>query len=282
MSTPGAQELGRLLKQLVEDAGVSAAEVGRRVGRSEAAMSRYLHGKGQGPPKPELVRAIVAATGQSGTDLGEEAVRLAEDLVNPRVVLLRPGSATSQRRYKEAEAETALVLDFAGLLVPGLLQTPAYLREVFEAAGQDPELVEANVADRIARQARLDDPAHRFVEVLTEGALRWHIIGPGVMAEQCDVIASRAREDTDGRVQIGVIPWWRPGRVFPMTNFTVYDDRVAIVGTDFGTAYMTSPKDVAAYAAQHAQLCEWAVFGEAAAVEVERIAEEYRALQTEQ
>lgn len=277
MSTPGAGELGRLLKRMVDDAGLSAAEVGRRVGRSEAAMSRYLHGKGQGPPKPDLVRAIAAAC-QASTELVDEALRLAEDLVHPRVVLLRPGSATSQQRFREAEAETDRVLNFAGLLVPGLLQTSAYARAVFESAGQEPEMVEANVRDRLGRQERLDDPAHRFVEVMTEGALRWHIVGPAAMAEQCDVIAARARADTAGRVRVGIIPWTRPVDVFPMTNFTVYDEGVAVVGTDFGTAFMTHPRDIATYRGQHARLCELAVWDEQAANEIDRIGGEYRSL----
>ena len=203
--------------------------------------------------------------------------RLAEDLVNPRVVVLRPGSLTSQRRWSDAEAETAVVRDFAGLIVPGLLQTPAYARAVFEAGGQNAEAVETNVADRMERQARLDDPEHRFVEVMTEGALRWHIIGPEVMAEQCAVIAARAARDDD-RVRVGIIPWTRAGRVFPMTNFTVYDDRVAIVGTDFGTAYISHPRDIAKYGRQHDALSALAVFGADAAREVERIGREYRGL----
>jgi transcriptional regulator with XRE-family HTH domain len=277
LTTPGAEELGRLLKQIVEKAGLSAAEVGRRIGRSESAMSRYINGKGQGPPKPSLVREIATACGASPSDV-EDAVRLAEDLVNPRVVLLRPGSATSQRRWRDAEAETELVLDFAGLIVPGLLQTPAYSRAVFQAGGQDEVTAAANAEDRIGRQSRLDDPAHRFVEVMTEGALRWHVLSPRVMAEQCDVIAARARSDSSGRVRVGVIPWTRAGRVFPMTNFTVYDDRVAIVGTDFGTAYITHPRDVAGYAAQHSELAELAVWGKDAAREVDRIGDEYRAI----
>lgn len=274
MSTPGAGELSRLLRQLVGDAGMSAAEVGRRIGKSESTMSRYL--QGVVVPKPAVVRSIIAAIGAADHEVADEAARLADDLVAPRVVVLRPGTLTAQRRWAEAEAETALVRDFGALIVPGLLQSAPYARAVFTAAGQTGQLLEGNVRARMRRQECLAESERRFVEVLTEGALRWQVLAPDLMVEQCDAVASRAREG--GQVQVGFIPWTRTVSVFPMTNFTIYDERAVVVGTDFGTAYIAGPRDVAIYVEQHRQLCNLAVFGEDAAREVERVGREYRAV----
>jgi transcriptional regulator with XRE-family HTH domain len=281
MTSPGRDELARALRNLIDAAGLVPAEVARRAGISEATMSRYLNKKVV--PSPAAVRKIVTAAGQGGTDDAQQAVQLAEDLragAARRVVLLRSGTATAQKRFAEIEAEATHVASFTPLIVPGLLQTEAYARAVFTSGGQSGPRLEENLRGRIEqRQKLLDDPDHRFTQIVTEGALRWHAGGPAVMAEQVEHIAHRARLDTGGRVQIGIIPWSTPVDLFPLTNFDLYDDeRAVIVGTNFGTNYLDRPLDVAVYVRMFQRLRELAVFGDAAVAEIERIAGEYRAL----
>lgn len=279
MTSPGRDDLARSLRHLIDAAGLLPAEVARRAGISEATMSRYLSTKVV--PSPAAVRKIVTAAGQGETDDAQQAVQIAEDLragAARRVVLLRAGTATAQKRFAEIEAAATHVASFTPLIVPGLLQTEAYARAVFSAGGQTGPKLEANVRDRVEqRQKLLDDPEHRFTQIMTEGALRWHATGPSVMAEQAEHIARQARRDTGGRVQIGIIPWSTPADLFPLTNFDLYDDeRAVIVGTNFGTNYLDRPLDVAVYVRMFRRLRELAVFGDAAADEVERIAADYR------
>ncbi|WMX45802.1 helix-turn-helix transcriptional regulator [Streptomyces roseicoloratus] len=107
----------------------------------------------------------------------------------------------------EAEALATGIKEFAPLLVPGLLQTPAYAREVFRAyqptATEDEidELVDA----RIVRGRLLDDPTTPWLwVVLGEAVLRQAVGGPAVMAEALRHIAELARRH---RVIVQVVPF---------------------------------------------------------------------------
>lgn len=277
---PGRGELVSELRDLIARAGVVPAEVARLTGISEATLSRYLNAKVV--PGPGAVRKIVTALGTAGTDRAERAVALAEDLragTASRVVVLRSGTATRQRRYAEIESGSEHITSFTPLLVPGLLQIEPYARAVFSSAGQAGETLERNLRDRISgRQALLASPGHRFTQVMTEGALRWQVRSAALMSEQVRHIARMAERDTGGRVRIGIIPWTATVDVFPLTNFDLYDDqRAVIVGTDFGTSFLDRPRDVAVYVEQFGRLARSAAFDGDAVPELERIAADYDA-----
>lgn len=280
MSTPGRDDLTAALRGLVDSLKLSAAEVSRRTGMSEATVGRYIGSiQTSSLPKLSQVRKMVDALGMAHTPEGREAVQLAEDLnaANARVVLLRSGSATSQRRFQEIESGYTHIATFGALIVPGLLQTEAYMRVVFAAGGQSPEVVDRNVAGRLARQERLNDPGCRFTLLVAEGALRWQAESVTVMADQMDRLAEVAGRDTGGRVRVGVIPWTAAVDLFPRSSFDLYDDeRAVIVGTDFGTAYLDKPRDVEVYVRQFRRLSELALFGDDARRVFERVAQEYR------
>ncbi len=280
MSRPGHADLADALRKLVAESGLLPAEVARRSGISEATVSRYLNGRVR--PSPEKVGLLADAVGLRGSDTAADAVRLAEDLRSgaaSRVVVLRSGTATSQRRYAEIEAAADHVAGFTCTLVPGLVQTPRYARAVFTAGGQSGDVLETNLRDRLSvRQRRLDDPARRVTQVITEGALSWHIGSPDLMIEQLEHVATLCRTDSGGRVRIGVIPSRQPADLFPRTDFDVYDDRAVIVGTDFGTCFLDRPLDVAGYVERFRRLTALAAFGDGAATELDRIVERYRAM----
>ncbi|MGW4158077.1 helix-turn-helix domain-containing protein [Streptomyces sp. NPDC004788] len=107
----------------------------------------------------------------------------------------------------EAEAEATGIKEFAPLLVPGLLQTPAYAREVFRAyqptAAED--TIDELVSARLERGRLLDDPTKPLLwVVLGEAVLRQEVGGPAVMAEALRHIAGLARRH---RVIVQVLPF---------------------------------------------------------------------------
>jgi transcriptional regulator with XRE-family HTH domain len=280
MSRPGHAELADAVRRLVAESGLLPAEVARRSGISEATVSRYLNGRIR--PSPEKIAVLAEALGLGASTAAADAIRLAEDLRSgaaSRVVVLRSGTATSQRRYAEIEAAAAHVATFTCTIVPGLLQTERYARAVFIAGGQSGDALDANLRDRLSvRQRRLQDPARRVTQVVTEGALSWHVGSPDLMIEQLDHLATLTRTDSQGRVRIGVIASRQPTDLFPRTDFDVYDDQAVIVGTDFGTCFLDRPHDVSGYVQRFRRLTELAVFGEDAAAELDRIAERFRAM----
>jgi transcriptional regulator with XRE-family HTH domain len=107
----------------------------------------------------------------------------------------------------ETEAQTTAIREYTPLLVPGLLQTPAYARAVNRA--YDPtapeETVDEWVEGRMARTRLLDHPTKPMLwAVLDEAALRRETGGRGVMAEALRHIADLSRR---GRIIVQVLPF---------------------------------------------------------------------------
>lgn len=277
MTTPGRDDLARALGQLITASGMTAAEVAVRAGVSKSTPSRYINGKVL--PKLAVVRQLVEATGLGDTNEAADIRQLAEDLhqgAASRVVLLRPGSATNQRQWTKMLADSQRVDAFHVAAVAGPVQVEAYVRAIFGPGGVAPN--ENKVEERLAQGKLLDDDAHSFALVMTEGALRVNLGGPAVMAEQLDHLARWARAETAGRVEIGIIPWTTSVERLELTGFDMYDQAKVVIGTGFGTAYLDKPRDVAGYVERFARVRALAGFGEAAAAEFERVGAEYRAL----
>ncbi|MFF7411053.1 helix-turn-helix domain-containing protein [Streptomyces lydicus] len=91
----------------------------------------------------------------------------------------------------ELEARAARIQAFNASLVPGLLQTPAYMCALFAEgkAGISPEEVDSLAAARLGRQEilRRDCPPD-FWWIINEAALRQAVGGPAVMHEQLAVL----------------------------------------------------------------------------------------------
>lgn len=84
------------------------------------------------------------------------------------------------------EAEAVAIWNYESLFIPGLLQTPAYARAVFEGSlPMGEQEIDTNVKVRIERQEVLSrDTPPRLWAVIDEAALHRQVGGPGVMAEQ--------------------------------------------------------------------------------------------------
>ncbi|WP_406861685.1 helix-turn-helix transcriptional regulator [Streptomyces sp. HUAS MG47] len=96
----------------------------------------------------------------------------------------------------EAEAVATTIKEFEPLLIPGLIQTPAYAQALFRAyrptadEAQSDEFVEA----RLTRRRLLDKPTRPLLWVmLGEAALRQEVGGAAVMAEALRHVATLTR-----------------------------------------------------------------------------------------
>ncbi|MDT0345205.1 helix-turn-helix domain-containing protein [Streptomyces litchfieldiae] len=90
------------------------------------------------------------------------------------------------REFMKLEAEAEFISFYAAHIVPGLLQTEAYAREVLSCDPETPDdEVETLVRARLSRQERLTSERPPFHwTVLDEAALRRPIGGPAAMREQ--------------------------------------------------------------------------------------------------
>ncbi len=91
------------------------------------------------------------------------------------------------RRVMEAETRALLIQQYTGQLVPGLVQTSAYARALFECHNPraTPEAIDDLVVARMGRQALLTaDPPPDLSLILDESVLKRAYGGPAAMREQ--------------------------------------------------------------------------------------------------
>ncbi|HWM37292.1 MAG TPA: Scr1 family TA system antitoxin-like transcriptional regulator, partial [Streptomyces sp.] len=87
----------------------------------------------------------------------------------------------------EAEQQASVIEEYAVSLVPGILQTEAYARAVFQATEPylPAEVIDKRVVNRRGRARILDDPTGpRVWAILSENVIRTVVGGPAAMAEQ--------------------------------------------------------------------------------------------------
>ena len=187
MTTPGGakEELRRALLDLRSAAGLSTREAATRVGWSQPKISRLETGRNL-PSAGDV--AALAETYGADWETRERLIELADEIKawSRRVYLNRFGNEAQQKLAK-VEAEASLVRTFSPAVIPGLLQTPDYMKAMFTAHGskpRSPERLEEDVALRVSRQFRLGEKGRRFVLLMTEGVLGWMATSPQVMIDQ--------------------------------------------------------------------------------------------------
>jgi Domain of unknown function (DUF5753) len=151
-------------------------------------------------------------------------------------------------------------------MVPGLVQTPPYAREVLALAspGGDPAQVERRLEAQDNRQNKiLYDPQKRIQLLIGEAALRVWFGNPATLAGQLDRLATVA---AFGNVDIGILPFDQPQPLLPLSGFAVNDHTVAWVETLVGEQRLDDPIQVRQLADAFDTALAAAVTGEAAVV----------------
>lgn len=153
------------------------------------------------------------------------------------------------------EQDAARIRNYEPLLIPGLLQTFPYAKEVI--AGADLSLTEQEVDDRvaarIARQALLRRPDRPALEViLHEAALRQRVGGAKIMGQQLGYLIEVAARP---RVTIHVIPanvGAHPGMNGPFVIMD-YDDLPSLIHLENKVAslYLDDKADIKTYKLAH-------------------------------
>jgi transcriptional regulator with XRE-family HTH domain len=267
-SQPG-DELSRRLRDLREAAGLTSAAAAESAGMGQAALSRYENGRFV--PTRARLEALLTTYG-AAQEVGDRLRAMVDDLraENRRVVVHRKNAPAFQRRIRDIEATSEHVATFQPAVIPGILQTPAYMRVLVSSA--DPRVADGVVAARLERQKLLGQPGHRWTQIVTAGALLWCAGSAATMVEQIDRIIEVSKLDG---VRVGVIPARRPMTVFPLHGFDLYDERAAIVGTLATTAVITEPADVRLHIDMFASLSDAADFGEGARLALAEVRDGY-------
>lgn len=259
------QRLGAELSRLRRLAGIAGRDMARRIGASQAHVSRVESGKSV-PTLPQ-VRAWADAA-EAPEDARPALVALAEAALNEfDSWQARDGAqlAAMQRDVGGLEAEAGISRHFQPAMVPGLLQTAEYARRVLaitDIHGWGDHA--AAVAARMERQQILYKPGRRFEFLLTEAAVRLRIGPPHVMRGQTARIRTVMSLDN---VDIGIVPLGGDAKAIPWCSFHLYDDLpdgqepFVAVELPHGRLTVSDPAGVAVYVEQLEAIRQAAVYG---------------------
>jgi transcriptional regulator with XRE-family HTH domain len=185
-NTPKARALGAALRQARESKGSGLRQFAAQLGRDPSMVSRWE--TGDRSPKPEDVARFLTVLGVEGVAYGE-IMALTEGADEP---LWLAATVPDQRRQLDAlvdfENSATVITQVQPLLIPGLLQTNAYIRAVMSGGhGVREGEFGVRVAVRIGRReilTRTEPEPVRLVAYIGEAAL-WHKVGSTeVMSEQ--------------------------------------------------------------------------------------------------
>jgi transcriptional regulator with XRE-family HTH domain len=227
--TAADQPLGRRLKALRRERGLSGEQVADMVGVSQSTISRIETGKILPPPaEAHRIALLLGADPEDADRIAEQAGRLRGAAAD-----WAAGEADMESRQQETEQLEAMATSFQVFqptVVIGLLQSSGYAEAVISAMqrltpGDSGGMVDA-VSARVHRQRILEDPARRFDFVMTEATLSNRICPPEEMPAQIRRIRLMARRPN---VTIGIIPSDVEWRMPPFHGFSILDGRHLLV-----------------------------------------------------
>ena len=274
--SPRRARLAARLRTVRAAASTSGNRFAADLGWQQSRVSKLETGR-QLPTEADI-RHWVAAAG-SGTDVVAELLELLAaariEYVTHRDDARRGGGlAAVQAEVAALEARVTRVAEWQPAMVPGLVQTAEYARELLVRPGRptmtevDEDGVNALASERIRRQDILYQPGRRIQLILGEAALH---SAPGridTLLGQLDRLISIAGLAT---VELGVVPF--PAMpVMPLSSFCLHDDTVVFIETLTGEQQLHEPDEVAVYVAAFDLLHDAAAIGPDAVALIQRVA----------
>ncbi|MEV6590499.1 helix-turn-helix domain-containing protein [Streptomyces acidicola] len=191
---------GAVHQALREHTGLSRQELGDLVGFSKHTIASVELGRRM--PDPALVEGSEEATGNTG------ALRKAAECL-----ARQPGLAAWFRQWARLEATAISLYTYECRVVPGLLQTEAYMKAVSLSVPPLPDADELNdrIAMRLKRQELLSTqrkPPCAFSFIIEEAVLARGTGGKAVMRAQLDHLLNVI--DQNWNVEIQIVPLWQP------------------------------------------------------------------------
>lgn len=254
------QLIASRLVEVMQNAQISARELARRCGWYESKVSRIVNAVT--PPSETDVRAWCTACNAE-----DEIPDLIASLRDARGMWVewrrmeRTGLRVAQEQILPLFERTTTFRAYSPSLIPGMIQTPAYLTAVLRSTQRRRGLlddVDAAVAARMARQKLLHQPGKTFAFVVEEFVLRCLVATPPLMAEQLGHLLGVLALPN---VSFGVIPASASRTMEPPEGFWIYDSAQAAAELTSGFLTVTQPREIALYEQSFAELSDMAVYG---------------------
>ncbi len=245
------RRLAMELQRRREATGMSRDEVARRLEWSTSTLFRIETGRNR--PQPGNVRALLELYGVTGPER-DGLIQLTRDARQPgwwhsfRDVLPNPYEV-----YIGLEAGAASLRNFEPIVIPGLLQTEDYAREIFRNGPMElnPDGIERLAQVRLARQEILNrgDRPQLWV-VIDEAVIHRVVGGESVMRGQLRHLVDSAQQ---GKTTIQVMPYRAGAHAGTTGPFVILgyeeptDPTVVYVETLAGDIYLEERADVSRY-----------------------------------
>ncbi|MEU1023419.1 DUF5753 domain-containing protein [Streptomyces sp. NPDC005904] len=254
--------LAARLRELRLDAGITSKELAHRCGWSVAKSSRIENAVTA--PADADIRAWSVACGADGeaADL-VAANRQADSMYLQWKRLQRSGMKQLAEASTKLYERTRLFRVYASHVMPGYLQTPGYataLMSTIAGFRGTPDDVREAVDVRMHRSRVIHEGGHRFATLIEENVLHHRVGDQDVMAGQLGNLLAAM---TLPSMSLGVIPAAvaRDGVMWPLEQFTVFDDSRIHVELLAAKVTVTAPGELDIYLRAFARLTELAVYG---------------------
>ena len=285
-STVPRRQLGRYLRELREDAHITVSAAAKALEWSAPRIWRYE--TGQVPMHPNDVEAMCRLYGAPPETL--ETLRGLARETKSRGWWHSYGEAVDEwfKLYIGLEAAAVKLRKYEANVIPGLLQTVEYVREIMVIDHPDmPDLDrQAKAEVRIRRQgllARAVPPAPHLDVILSEAVLRRPTRDWAVMARQLDYLVAAGRRHN---LSIQVVPLeagiqrWATTGSFTILDFATENVREPEPSTVYmdgpcGAVYLEKPYEIATYEEAWRSLTELALDPEESRELIAAIAKEF-------
>ncbi len=252
--------LGAELRALRAQAGLTHEQVAKRIGESRAQISRLENGH---VADQADVMKILDALGVEG-DRWTQVVTIAREAGEKGWWESTRGMGERQALYANLEAGAAAIREYQQTFIPGLLQTPEFVRARTDAAATLEPMtgtVDGVLAGRAGRQRMLRRPgAPSYEVIIDEVAVRRLAAPPDIVKKQLFHLATTCNGKP--RVALRVLPVDARVDSFsvPRCAFSIYtypdpgDPAVVAIDTVTSDLVLTDPAEVAPYEQLYARL----------------------------
>ena len=259
--------LGARLRAVRETAGLSGAGLAEVLGAGWKQSKVSKIETGRQLPTAADVSAWAGATGVDAEPLLTLRTKAAAEYTAYKDRVTDAGGVASLQDEITALATSCMFLaTYQPAMIPGWLQTPAYMRgmaegdETLAEDGFTPDQIGHVIAARIRRQAIMYEPGRQIVHVVGEGALRTRIGGMSVATLRGQLAHLVEMSELPGHT-FGVIPFSVVTPFTPLSGWSMYDRDLVVIETLDGSLQLTDPDVLARYSRWLDQLLEVALTG---------------------
>jgi len=252
--------LGAELRSLRAAAGLTHEQVAKRIGESRAQISRLENG--HVVDQADVIK-ILDALGVDG-ERWTQVVTIAREAGEKGWWESTRGMGERQALYANLEAGAAQIREYQQTFIPGLLQTPEFVRARADAdATLEPmtSTMDGVLAGRAGRQLMLRRPgAPGYEVVVDEMAIRRLAAPPDIVKKQLYHLATTCNGRPGIAVRILPVDARLDSYTVPRCAFSLYtypdpgDPAVVAIDTVTSDLVLTDPAQVAPYEQLYARL----------------------------